>query len=89
MSDGILPASLTEPMHDGVTKAMFLTTTGAWAGGIVAGSSDGLVGFAFGGAIMATFVVIAMMIMPHPTVIVDDWFAAEGVEDAEQRGDGY
>lgn len=89
MTNRIIPESLTEPIHKGVGRGITLVGFGSWAGGIIAGSADGALGIIGGVSIAAVFATAGIAIIPHPNVIVDDWFAAEGVEEAEQRGDGF
>lgn len=74
--------AFTQPAHKGVLRGFYAAGFGGWVGGIISGTG-GLPRLLAGLLVTGIAMVVALWLIPHPTVIVEAWFAREGVDTEE------
>lgn len=62
-----------DPIHSEVTNALSLAAIGGWVGGYIFGTSGELAGAVVGFGLTAIAGYAAILSVPHPEVILDDW----------------
>lgn len=63
-----------EPVHNQVANGLVAAAIGGWVGGIISSGDGGFLAVLAGFAIAVFAMIAGMWLVPHPDVIVEDWF---------------